>query len=226
MTRILLSLLALSAPVVAAAELPTLAELAARADVVAVVQLVHTEYRPRTGPPKAGFALLRVLIPYKRLDRQDLLAVYAEDTDPNPCFYPTEPDADERYLVFLHRREDGQYQGEAPYCWLPVHVIADDGEYALRWPLAGVRTPPGIEGEPLIFADRGAHLDPSRLDPAQLAETLSLWPAEPLPDGRYRFSQGIRLTVIRPHIFPDGLPPPPHRSRPYSRAPAERAQQE
>lgn len=101
MTRILLSLLALSVPVVAAAELPTLAELAARADVVAVVQLVHTEYRPRTGPPKAGFALLRVLIPYKRLDRQDLLAVYAEDTDPNPCFYPTEPDADERYLVFF-----------------------------------------------------------------------------------------------------------------------------
>lgn len=220
MSPILLGLLAFGPNLAAEPAPPTLAELAARADLVAIAQLVHTEYRPREGTPEAGFALLRLLIPYKRPDPQDVVAVYAERGQPAACFYPVEPDADERYLVFLRRRGDGQYEGEAPYCRLPVHVVAADGEYALRWPLEGVKLPPEVAGEPLVFADRAAHLDPARLAPSALDDALARWPAEMLPDGRFRFSQGIRLTVIRPHIFPDGLPPPPHR-RPRETRPAE-----
>lgn len=200
--------------------LPTLAELARRADLVAVAQLIHTEYRPREGPPEAGFALLKLLIPYKRPDHQEVIAVYAERGQPDACFYPTAPDADERYLVFLRRRGDGQYEGNLPYCRLPVHVIAADGEYALRWPIQGVRISEGLAGEPLIFADRTAHLDPARVDPVAFEEALATWPAELMPDGRFRFSHGIRLTAIRPQIFPEGLPPPPHR-QPREPPPAE-----
>ncbi len=220
---LLLPVLAPTAP--AEATPPALAELARRADLVAVVQLIHTEYQPRAGPPEAGFALLRLLIPYKRLDDQEVIAVYAERGQPSACFYPTEPDADERYLVFLRRRSDAQYEGDPPYCRLPVHVIAADGEYALRWPIPGVRIPEGLVGEPLVFSDRSAHLDPARLDPAALEEMLATWPAEMMPDGRFRFSHGIRLTAIRPQIFPEGLPPPPHRQQPESR-PAERVKPE
>jgi hypothetical protein len=209
MTPATLTLLLLAAPTERTP--PSLAELAVGADLVAVAQLIHTEYRPREGPPEAGFALLRLLIPYKRPDSQEVVAVYAERGQAAACFYPLEPDADERYLVFLRRRDDGQYEGEPPYCRLPVHVIASDGEYALRWPLEGIAPPEGLQAEALVFADRAAHLDPGRLAPAALEEALARWPTERLTDGRFRFTHGLRLTAIRPHIFPDGLPPPPHR---------------
>ncbi len=113
MSPILLGLLAFGPNIAAEPAPPTLAELASRADLVAIAQLVHTEYRPREGTPEAGFALLRLLIPYKRPDSQDVVAVYAERGQPAACFYPVEPDADERYLVFLRRRGDGQCEARS-----------------------------------------------------------------------------------------------------------------
>ncbi|MDW8479266.1 MAG: hypothetical protein RML12_04725 [Xanthomonadales bacterium] len=120
--------------------------------------------------------------------------------------------------MFLRRRGDGQYEGEPPYCRLPVHVVAEDGQYALRWPIEGVRPPP-LAGRELVFADRAAYLDPARLTSEEIADLSARWPTVALPDGRLRFARGIPLAELRPQLFPEGLPPRQAEDRP---APRER----
>jgi hypothetical protein len=207
-TLIVVALLATALPVQAERSLASLAE---EADLVAVAELIHTEYRTRDEQPTRGFAVLNILIPYKRPDDQTIAQVWAEGRDPAACYYPTEPSANERYLVFLRLRADGQYEGEKPYCQLPVHVSAEDSQYALRYPVQGVTLPGGAPVRELVFADRAAYVDPATIDAGERARIRNTWRTVELPDGRLRYSQGILMSDVRMLMFPEGLPPPPLR---------------
>jgi hypothetical protein len=189
----------------------SLAALAEEADLVAVAQLIHTEYRTAQDLPNRGFAVLNILIPYKRPDDQSIAQVWAEGRDPSACYYPLEPGANDRFLVFLKLREDGQYEGEKPWCQLPVHVAAEDSQYALRYPVRGVALPRGAPVQDLVFSDGAAYIDPENTDPVTLRQIRDTWQLEELADGRLRYRQGILLSELRLLMFPEGLPPPPMR---------------
>ncbi len=178
---------------------------------MAVAQLIHTEYRTAQDMPNRGFAVLDILVTYKRPDDQNIAQVWAEGRDPAACYYPLEPGADDRYLVFLKLREDGQYEGEKPWCQLPVHVVAADSQYALRYPVQGVALPRGAPVSNLVFADSAAFIDPEDADLLELKRIRETWQLEELADGRLRFREGILLSDIRLLMFPEGLPPPPMR---------------
>ncbi|HRQ65624.1 MAG TPA: hypothetical protein PKZ76_12320 [Xanthomonadaceae bacterium] len=189
----------------------TLSALAEEADLVAVAQLIHTEYRTHQDQPNRGFAVLNILIPYKRPDDQNIAQVWAEGRDPSACYYPVEPGANDRFLVFLRLREDGQYEGEKPWCQLPVHVVADDSQYALRYPVPGVGMPSGVPVQNLQFADRAAFIDPASTDVWELRRIRETWQVDELADGRLRYRQGVLMGDVRLLMFPEGLPPPPMR---------------
>lgn len=189
----------------------SLAALAEEADLVALAQLIHTEYRTQGELPTRGFAILNILIAYKRPDDQGIAQVSAEGRDPAACYYPIEPGANNRYLVFLKLRDDGQYEGEKPWCQLPVHVVAEDSQYALRFPVEGVTLPDGAPVRTMQFSDRSAFIDPNETDPIELDRILTLWQTELQADGRIRFTQGIAMSDVRLLMFPEGLPPPPMR---------------
>lgn len=201
---------------------PTLAELARKADFIALAQVKDTDYRLRRDIPVSGSAYLRVLIPYKGDAGEDMVEVYEKGLHGHGCYFPNPAVVEEgrRYLVFLRRdpAEPRRYRGLPEGC--AVDVLVDrDNRYAVRLPVTGLAFSDSLEalGEPMQFSDAYAIVDDDALPPAlrdsmhaarQIAphaqepplqarqpSALSAPPAE--ASRRWRYTQGVRLTDFR-----------------------------
>ena len=190
---------------------PTLSELAAEADLVALVQVLDTDYEYARDFPVGGTAFLRVLIPYK-LDQPlpDIIEVYEEGLHEGECYFPNPPVTEEgrRYLVFVRRNPDvaGQYLGLGPGCSLTALVTADN-RYALRYPPEGLEVADDLEtlAVPIDFADKHAVLDYEALDPSERNALLQQGLLEEREERRYKLTHGIALGDARALLGEDNL---------------------
>jgi len=188
-----------------------LAALAARADLVALAQVVDTDYQYTREFPSGGTAFLRVLIPYKvTRPYGDLIQVYEEGLHDNECYFPDPPAGEEgrRYLVFLRISPErpAQFNGLDNGCALAALVTADNG-YALRWPTDGIRSAavPADLALPLKFADRDAIVDDASLTVEHRNDWRSAGWLRELEDGRFTFTRGIPLDQVRSLIGEENL---------------------
>jgi hypothetical protein len=105
------------------------------ADVVAIAQVVNVDYEQTRELNSKGQAFLTVHVPYKGVEKNELLIVSSKGYEEHTCYYPDRLGAGERFLVFLKKsKNDGEYHGFKPYCQLQI-LLTDTGEYALRYPL-------------------------------------------------------------------------------------------
>lgn len=111
------------------------AQVAQWADVVAVAQMVNTDYQKTRDLNAKGQAFLTVHVPYKGVEKNELLIVSSKGFETHNCYYPDRIGEGERFLVFLKKsKNEGEFLGFKPYCQLQV-LLTDTGEYALRYPL-------------------------------------------------------------------------------------------
>lgn len=188
----------------------TLPEIAARADLVALVQVADTDYEYTRSFPSGGTAFLRVLIPYKvSRPLEDLIQVYEEGLHEHECYFPNPTVFEEgrRYLVFLRFSVDvkEQYNGLDQGCALEALVTADN-RYALIYPLTGLALSEDYADhvQALNFADAYAVFEEDAMSPDLRKELLAAgYLAE---DGeRYRYTHGIGLTTARQLLGPEAL---------------------
>jgi len=195
----------------------SLADLAAAADVVALVQMRDGDYRYQREYPVSGSAYLKVLIPYKVDQPLDLVDVYEKGLHENECYFPNPTVFEEgrRYLVFLRRDPDDpeRYRGLAHGCALDV-LVTDDYRYALRLPVTGIDLVdplPDLATE-LNFADPYAHETFETLD-SGLRES---WLAEGWlrPEGEELvYTKGVNLETVRALMGPAGVSLDRHQKR-------------
>lgn len=179
-----------------------IADLTARADVVALARVRSTDYVYRREYPYRGTALLEVLISYKGAAAGDLLEVYEEGLHPFECYFP-QPELlteSRRYLVFLARDPDKpeRFRGLPQGCALDVLVTADN-RYALRMPVDGadLANDFGPYAEDLRFSDRYAIETEESIKPERRDALLLEGNLERVGE-RYRFTRGIPLEKFRP----------------------------
>ncbi len=111
------------------------AAAAAWADVVAIAQVMNIDYEKTRELNAKGQAFLTVRVPYKGVQKDELLIVSSKGFDSHVCYYPEREDEGRRFLVFLKQsKNDGEYHGFNPYCQIQV-LLTDLGQYALRYPL-------------------------------------------------------------------------------------------
>ena len=136
----------------------SLAELAQKADLVALAQVKDTDYFYRRQYPVSGSAYLKVLISYKMDQADDLIEVSEKGLHENECYFPNPGVFEEgrRYLVFLRRdaEKPGLYRGLTEGCALDILVDANNG-YALRLPASGIRLSDPLEelAQKMRFSD-------------------------------------------------------------------------
>lgn len=189
----------------------SLETLAGEADLVALVQVLDTDYEYARDFPVGGTAFLRILIPYK-LDRQrpDIIEVYDEGLRPGTCYFPNPEVTDEggRYLLFVRRNPDveGQYLGLETGCSLTA-LVMEDNRYALRYPVEGLLLTDDLSSlaRPLDFADSHAVIDYEDLSVDERLDLLERGLLTELEDRTYRVNQGIPLSEIRPLLGDDNL---------------------
>lgn len=221
MTKLALSLALILLPLAAQGQLPaetekaeitplSLAELAAQADLVALVQIADTDYEYTRDFPSGGTAFLKVLIPYKVTRAlEDLIEVYEEGLHDFECYFPNPTVLEEgrRFLVFLRfsAEVNEQYNGLAQGCALEV-LVTRENRYALRYPLEGMALlgDHGQHAAELAFADAYALVDDNNMSPDKRNAFLKEgWLVE---DGeRYRFTHGIDLSRARQLLGPEIL---------------------
>jgi hypothetical protein len=149
----------------------SLAELARKADFIALAQVRDTDYLRSRDIPVSGSAYLRVLIPYKGDAGAELVEVYEKGLHDRECYFPN-PDVFEegrRYLLFLRRDADHpeRYRGLAEGC--AVDVLVDrDNRYAVRLPVTGIALSDPLEqlARPMAFSDPYAVVDDAALPTA------------------------------------------------------------
>ncbi|NIP17430.1 MAG: hypothetical protein GWM87_04160 [Xanthomonadales bacterium] len=179
-----------------------LAELAAGSDLVALVQVLDTDYEYVRGFPSGGTAFLRVLIPYKvGRAQEDIIEVYDEGLYEHECYFENPPVGEEgrRYLVFLRFSEEveDQYNGHGHGCKLPV-LVSRSNRYVLRFPPKGIALSDDLEelAEPTDFADRHALVEEEDLSPAERDDLLARGLLEPAGE-RFRYTHGVELGSVR-----------------------------
>ncbi len=105
------------------------------ADVVAIAQVINIDYEKTPELNAKGQAFLTVRVPYKGVQKDELLIVSSKGFEDHVCYYPEREDEGQRFLVFLKKsNNDGEYHGFNPYCQLQV-LLTDLGQYALRYPM-------------------------------------------------------------------------------------------
>jgi hypothetical protein len=199
----------------------SLAQLAAAADVVAVVQMRDGDYRYQREFPISGSAYLKVLIPYKVDQPLDLVEVYETGLHENECYFPNPTVFEEgrRYLVFLRRDPDDEerYRGLPQGCALDV-LVTGNNTYALRLPVTGIDLSDALmeHATAMEFADPYARESDETLD----SESRDAWLEAGLlrremgADGEELvYTQGIMLGEIRSLLGPDGLTMDRHQKR-------------
>jgi len=199
-----------------------LAQLAAEADVVALVQMRDGEYVYRREFPVSGSAHLKVLIPYKVDQPLEMIEVYETGLHPNECYFPNPSMLEEgrRYLVFLRRDPDDEqrYRGLPAGCALDVLVTSDSG-YVLRMPVTGIKLGDDLQqyAIPVDFADPYAHETEESLGPAQREAWLSGgWLKRRYTEQSQEFvyTQGVSLDTVRNLMGPEGVSLDRHQKRP------------
>lgn len=189
----------------------SLFDLASRADLVALVQVLDTDYEYARDFPIGGTAFLRILIPYK-LDRPlpDLIEVYDEGLKEGECYFPNPPVTEEgrRYLLFVRRNPDveGQYLGLTEGCSLTALVTVDN-RYVLRYPPEGIEITDDLSSlaEPMEFADSHAILDYELLDVSERLELLAAGLIEEREDRTYKLTHGVPLAAVRALLGAENL---------------------
>ncbi len=191
----------------------SLSELAASADVVAVVQMRDGDYRYQRGFPVSGSAYLQMLIPYKVDQALDLVEVYETGLHEHECYFPNPTVFEEgrRYLVFLRRDPDDaeRYRGLKEGCALDVLVTADSA-YALRIPATGiVLSDPLLDfAKALVFADPYSRETDETLDSVKRDVWLEKgWLRRVTgEDGEeLQYTLGVSLEDVRSLMGPDGV---------------------
>gem|GEM_PF-1161354 len=199
----------------------SLAELAAEADVVALVQMRDGDYRLVRDIPVSGSAYLKVLIPYKVDQPLEFIDVYEFGLHPNECYFPNPTVVEEgrRYLVFLRRDpEDAErYRGLPQGCALDVLVTSDNG-YALRIPATGI----DLKDSLLELATEQHYADPYARETEETldSQTRDAW----LKNGWLRretgengdelvYTLGITLNDVRALMGPDAVSLDRHQKR-------------
>jgi hypothetical protein len=190
---------------------PVLAELAARADLVALVQVRDTDYEYARGFPTGGRAFLGMLIPYK-LSRQaeDIVEVYEEGLHENECYFdnPTVFEEGRRHLLFARDNPDvaGQYLGLEAGCALDV-LVTEDNRYALRFPTNGMVIADDLSAlaRPMRFRDSYAVVSDDDLSVDERKELLAGGYLEKLEDGTFRFTHGVPLEAVRELLGEENL---------------------
>lgn len=199
----------------------SLAELAAAADVVAVVQMRDGDYRYQRDFPISGSAYLKVLIPYKVDQPLEWIDVYEFGLHENECYFPNPTVFEEgrRYLVFLRRDpEDAErYRGLPQGCALDV-LVTSDNSYALRIPATGI----DLSDSLLELATEQHYADPyaRETDGILASQTRDAW----LENGWLRretgekgdelvYTMGVDLLEVRALMGPDGVSLDRHQKR-------------
>jgi hypothetical protein len=200
----------------------SLAELARKADFVALAQVRDTDYLRSRDIPVSGSAYLRVLVPYKGDAGIELVEVYEKGLHERECYFPDRDVFEEgrRYLLFLQHDADHpeRYRGLAEGC--AVDVLVDrDNRYAIRLPVTGLTLSDPLEqlARTMQFSDPYAVVDDASLPPAlrdamlaagqivaheSEAASSSPGPAGlPRPDAAasrlWRYTQGVSLGEFR-----------------------------
>ena len=192
------------------AELPSLTELAASADLVAVAQVRDTDYRLRREIPVSGSAYLRILIPYKMDHAADLIEVYEKGLRELECYFPNPTVFEEgrRYLLFLRRDpEDPQrYRGLPQGCALEV-LVGSDNQYVIRYPADGMVFSDNLTGlaAPMTFSDGYALVEDEELSPETRNALLEAGQIEPHGDNGWRYTMGVDLGSLRRLIDREAL---------------------
>ena len=170
-----------------------LADLATAADLVALVQVLDTDYEYARDFPIGGTAFLRILIPYK-LDRPlpDIVEVYDEGLREGECYFPNPPVTEEgrRYLLFVRRNPEveGQYLGMEEGCALTALVTVEN-RYALRYPAEGID-----------ISD-----DLSSLAVGERIELVSEGLVEERDDRTYKLTHGVPIGAVRTLLGAENL---------------------
>jgi hypothetical protein len=187
-----------------------LRDLVRQADLVALVQVLDTDYEYTRAFPSGGTAFLRVLIPYKvTRPLEDVIEVYEEGLREGECYFanPTVLEEGRRHLVFLKFSTDveNQYGGLPSGCKLEV-LVNRERRYALRYPPGGIELADDLvqHARIMAFGDAYALLEDEEITPTERNALLQDgYLAE--QDGRYRFTHGIDISVIRQLMGPEGL---------------------
>jgi hypothetical protein len=191
----------------------SLAQMAANADLIAIVRVEETLYQKTRDFPSKGKAFLKVLIPYRGAERDHLIEVEEEGLEDTACYYPkVDPFAFEgqRFLVFLRKSPDKpSYRGRGPGCRLPILVTADSG-YALLQPIAGLKVPEDQVLD-IDYSDPAAFLEAGELSFAEVrrlqAEGTARWHEneDPLaPDREFLvYTRGVPISALRALMFPE-----------------------
>lgn len=186
----------------------TLAELAADADLIAVVRVRDAQYERIRDFPSAGYAYLEVLIAYKGTQKGSVIEVQEKGLGEDKCYYPelgTWQFEGDRFLVFLKRgKGKAVYRGRAPGCRLPVLVTADN-RYALRYPVRGLRIDSPDAVQPIDYLDPAAYVDAADFTSAGIQELESYYqarrvvPDDPLapPSLKYVYTLGVPISRLR-----------------------------
>lgn len=188
-----------------------LSELAATADLVALVQVLDTDYQYTREFASGGTAFLKVLIPYRVMRPiGDIVEVYEEGLHEHECYFdnPSVIEEGRRHLVFLrvNPEVEGQYLGLAGGCALAV-LVTDDNRYALRYPLDGIEVDDRITelATELSFADAHAVLDEEDIMVEERNVLLEAGNLRRLDDGRYKFTRGVDLSLARQLLGEENL---------------------
>ena len=190
----------------------SLSALAAKADLVALVQVKDTDYVFTRSFPSEGSAFLRILIAYKPAKpAEEIIEIYEKGLHPAECYFenPTVFEEGRRYLVFLRSNPDDpeSYRGLEEGCALEVFVTADN-RYALKHPVDGIVLTDDVEqlAQEYDFRDSYALVSEEDLSPAKRDELLASGLIVPY-QGEFKYTHGIDLTAARSLISAEALNP-------------------
>ncbi|MEM9302687.1 MAG: hypothetical protein AAGE01_11275 [Pseudomonadota bacterium] len=185
---------------------PTVPELAAEADMIALVVVEQVDYQRTRGFPSSGSAFLRVLIPYRGIEKGTWIEVKEKGLGDEKCYYP-EPDPyafeGARFLVMLRETDKPEvYMGVAPGCRIPV-LVTDINGYAVRYPVDDLEIPEELARD-FTFNDPAAIVDASDFTSMQLEDLETRFRAKPVETGpfepstgEYTYTRGVDLSDFR-----------------------------
>lgn len=184
----------------------SLEQAAQWADVVAVAQVVNIDYEKTRELNSQGQAFLTVNVPYKGVNKNDLLIVNAKGFEAHQCYYPDRQNEGQRFLVFLKQspQNNNEYLGFKPFCQLQV-LLDDSGKYILRFPLDVSLTLPDTIVESVNYQDPDALVDATEWTSLKRDEYKKSFNTELIIEEdlfqKYfylKYTQGIPLSEIRP----------------------------
>ena len=190
----------------------SLSTLAAKADLVAVAQVMDTDYVYTRSFPSEGSAFLKVLIPYKpKKNTAEIIEVYEKGLHLHECYFenPTVLEEGRRYLVFFRRNPDDpdNYRGLAQGCALEILVTARN-RYALKYPVDGIELTDKLDqlAVQYDFRDDHALVSEESLPPVERDALLAKGLIIPYREG-FKYTHGIDLTAARSLISAEALKP-------------------